>query len=65
MGHIKREDLEKAKVLIPSKEEYLYLSRIMSPIINKMIQNRLESVNIVQLRNMLLPKLMSGEILIS
>lgn len=65
MGHIKREDLEKAKVLIPSKEEYLYLSRIMSPIINRMIQNRLESVNIVKLRDMLLPKLMSGEILIS
>lgn len=65
MGHIKREDLEKAKVLIPSKEEYLYLSRIMSPIINRMIQNRLESVNIAKLRDMLLPKLMSGEILIS
>ena len=65
MGHIKREDLAKAEVLIPSKEDYKKLSAVMNPIFELIIANRVESRKLAELRDELLPKLMSGEIDIS
>ena len=65
MGHIKREELAKAEVLIPCEEDYTSLSSIMQPIIELMISNRIESRKLAALRDELLPKLMSGEIDVS
>lgn len=42
MGHIKREELSKAEVLIPSEESYMEISSIMQPIFELMISNRIE-----------------------
>lgn len=65
MGHIKREELSKAEVLIPSEEDYMEISSIMQPIFELMISNRIEARKLAALRDKLLPKLMSGEIGVS
>lgn len=62
MGHIKREELVKAEVLIPSKSDYDKIGAIMGPIYDLIIANRLENRKLAEVRASLLPKLMSGEI---
>ena len=62
MGHIKRGELDKAKVLIPESHQMNTISDIMKPIHLQMISNELESRRLAELRDTLLPKLMSGEI---
>ena len=65
MGHIKRGELAKAEVLIPSDEDYKEISSLMNPICNLIVANRIEARKLAELRNELLPKLMSGEIDVS
>lgn len=65
MGHIKREELAKAEVLIPCEEDYTSFNSIMQPIFELIISNRIESRKLAALRNELLPKLMTGEIDVS
>lgn len=62
MGHIKRGELDLSKVLIPNEKELNEMNEIMAPILDKYIENKLESKTLVQLRDTLLPKLMNGEI---
>ena len=65
MGHIKREELAKAEVLIPCEEDYTSLTSIMQPIFELIISNRIEARKLAALRDELLPKLMTGEIDVS
>lgn len=65
MGHIKREELRKAKVLIPSKTDYDRIGATLGPIYDMVISNRIENRKLVELKDSLLPKLMSGELDIS
>lgn len=62
MGHIKRGDLDTAIVLIPSPEEIEAMSKQMNPILNKKIANSKQIHTLEKLRDILIPKLMSGEI---
>ena len=62
MGHIKREELDKAEVVIPSSDMYNELDKILQPMIERIIENRVENRKLSSLRDTLLPKLMSGEI---
>ena len=62
MGHIKREELSKAKVLIPSNDDYNRIGELLSPIYELIVANRKESVKLAALRDELLPRLMTGEI---
>lgn len=62
MGHIKREELEKAEVIIPSKCDYKRISTLIKPLFDLIISNRIENRKLTALRNTLLPKIMSGEI---
>ena len=62
MGHIKREELEKAEVIIPSKCDYKRISTLIKPLFDLIISNRIEDRKLTALRNTLLPKIMSGEI---
>ena len=62
MGHIKRDALEKAEILIPNETDYEELGKILSPIYDQIIGNRIENRKLVELRDTLLPKLMSGEL---
>ena len=62
MGHIKREELSKAEVIIPSTEDYLRIGDLLRPIYDLIVANRLENNKLTSLRNELLPKLMNGEL---
>jgi len=62
MGHIKRDNLSKAKVLIPSKNDYEAIGRLLKPITDSIVNVKLENKRLSALRDSLLPKLMSGEI---
>ena len=65
MGHIKREELEKAKVIIPPQSEYERIGKLLAPIYDLVISNRIENRKLASLRDELLPKLMSGELDVS
>ena len=65
MGHIKRDELSKAEVLIPNKADYKRIGALLQPIYDLIIANRIENKKLAETRDMLLPKLMSGEIDIS
>ena len=62
MGHIKRGELEKAEVLIPSPNDLSRIGSCIMPIYDAIISNRIENHRLIELRDTLLPKLMSGEI---
>jgi type I restriction enzyme, S subunit len=64
MGHIKRGDLDEAKVLVPSPEELDSMTEQAEPLIQKMIANNSQIITLTKLRDSLLPKLMSGEVTI-
>ena len=65
MGHIKREDLAKAEVLIPNETDYKEIGAVIKPLLELIISNRLEARKPVAIRDKLLPKLLSGEIDVS
>ena len=65
MGHIKRDELSKAEVLIPHKADYKRIGALLQPIYDLIIANRIENKKLAETRDTLLPKLMSGEIDIS
>lgn len=62
MGHIKRGDLDEAKVLIPSTKELEEMTLKTEPLIEKIIANNKQIKLLVNLRDTILPKLMSGEV---
>lgn len=65
MGHIKREELKKAEVLIPDSDSYKRIGDALGPIYDMIISNRVANRKLASLRDEILPKLMSGEIDIS
>ena len=65
MGHIKRSALAESKVMLPPKEMLDGQTRLMQPIVDQLIANKIENRKLAVLRDTLLPKLMSGEIDIS
>lgn len=65
MGHIKRDELAKAKVLIPNEADYQRIGALLQPIYDLIISNRIENNKLSSLRDTLLPKLISGEIDVS
>jgi type I restriction enzyme S subunit len=62
MGHIQRGHLTAAKVLVPPPVLLGAMTRIMSPLLDKIIANRTQSRTLTTLRDTLLPKLLSGEV---
>ena len=65
MGHIKRSALAEAKVLIPPSMAFGKLNSQMQPIVDQMINLKVEARKLGEFRDSLLPKLMSGEIDVS
>ena len=62
MGHIKRTELDKALVKIPSDKSINEMNKIFEPMLNKYVNTNIENRNLSILRDTLLPKLMNGEI---
>ena len=65
MGHIRRDALEDTKVLIPSEWNYQMLGNILAPMYRKIVYNRIVNRKLACLRDILLQRLMSGEIDVS
>ena len=62
MGHIQRHHLSAAKVLVPDEKKLQEMNGFMSPLLERIIINKLESRTLASLRDSLLPKLMRGEV---
>lgn len=62
MGHIKRGDLDAAGVSIPTANEITEMTHRAGPLIDRVITNNKQIHTLTNLRNTLLPKLMSGEV---
>lgn len=62
MGHIKRGDLDEAKVLVPPLEELETMTQQIAPLLAKQIEIARQRQTLEKLRDALLPKLMSGEV---
>ena len=65
MGHIKRKHLDDSLVLIPDKETYSKLTLLFKPLFDMLIKNKIEIKKLQNLRDVLMPKLMSGEVDVS
>ncbi|WP_189270140.1 restriction endonuclease subunit S [Pseudobutyrivibrio ruminis] len=62
---INQANLRNFKTLLPDENEAKKLSNLMDPMLNMMIKNDKENQSLTELRDSLLPKLMSGELDIS
>ena len=62
MGHIKRKDLENAIVLVPTSSELKTMTEQIEYLLQKIENNNKQIQTLIQQRDALLPKLMSGEV---
>jgi type I restriction enzyme S subunit len=62
MGHIQRHHLTRALVAVPPPEVLSKADALIAPLLEKQVENNLEIRILSQLRDTLLPKLLSGEI---
>ena len=65
MGHIQRGHLTSAMTICPPDNAIKRIGVVMSPLVGQAIENELESRTLTQLRNTLLPRLISGELRIA
>ena len=61
MGHIKREHLDNAKVLIPTDKQFLKMDKIMNKILNNIILYKKEKLKLNQFKEILLSKMATIE----
>ncbi len=64
MGHIQRYHLSEALVVVPPYPVIRALDGFMSPIFGTLIENRLQSSNLMSIRDTLLPRLMVGDLVL-
>jgi Restriction endonuclease S subunits len=62
MGHIQRHHLSETFVLVPTPEILEKMDEIISPLFEKTISNNLQARSCSNMRDSILPKLMSGKI---
>ncbi len=62
MGHIKREHLKAAKVLKPDSKTIQKMTLLVAPIVDKYKMNMKENQSLAEMRDLLLPRLMSGQL---
>jgi type I restriction enzyme S subunit len=62
MGHIQRHHLSAARVVVPPPETLAMASEYIEPIISRILECSIEARALAELRDTLLPKLISGEI---
>jgi type I restriction enzyme S subunit len=62
MGHIQRHHLSEAIVVIPTPETLRGLDRFLGPLIEKFVAGRLQARTLADLRDTVLPRLISGKL---
>jgi len=65
MGHIKREDLNNAEVIIPPDEKYKQMGSLVEPLLELIIKKRIELKKLEELTNDILPRIISGDVAIN
>ena len=63
--HLGKNDIDKFKIILPDAETLRKYNAVTVPIYKQIVENKLESRRLAQLRDALLPQLMSGEIDVS
>lgn len=61
MGHIQREHLTAAKVVVPTPDAMARVDAVIAPLFERKIVNALQSRTLAGLRHALLPRLISGQ----
>jgi type I restriction enzyme S subunit len=64
MGHIQRRHLAEAKTAVPPPELLRVADAVLAPLIEGVWQRRLESRALAEIRDALLPRVLSGEMLV-
>ncbi|PIE13990.1 MAG: type I restriction endonuclease subunit S [Rhodobacterales bacterium] len=62
MGHIKRSHLSEAMCVLPHEKALELMGQVIEPLMALIIQNSLENQTLAATRDLLLPKLMSGDL---
>lgn len=62
MGHIQRHHLTAAKCAVPPTDVLRRIGALLEPLVDRQVANELESGSLAELRDTLLPKLISGEV---
>ena len=62
MGHIRRTDLEHAEVMIPASDAMRTIDAEISPLMEEYVKRRIENRKLQEVRDGILPQLMSGTI---
>jgi type I restriction enzyme S subunit len=62
MGHIQRSHLSGAKVFVPSPDVLSSADQLLSPILDRIIAGALQASALSELRDTLLPRLISGQL---
>lgn len=62
MGHIQRHHITSAKVVVPSDAVLEKADKVFQPLLNSIIKNRIQIKTLATIRDVLLPKLLSGEL---
>jgi type I restriction enzyme S subunit len=62
MGHIQRSHLSESKIALPGKELMKQVSELLEPIITMKVNSLIESRTLAEIRDSLLPRLISGEL---
>lgn len=62
MGHIKISHLKETMIAVPSLSNQKEILELFGPIYNQILENKVENETLTQLRDTLLPKLISGEV---
>ena len=62
MGHIQRHHLTDAKVIVPGSAVFNAADKVIAPLIEQVMQRRVETLTLATLRDTLLPNLISGEL---
>ena len=62
MGHIKKTHLQEKKIAIPDDDTMKTINDLLEPVFRQILANKLENHSLAQIRDALLPKLLSGEI---
>jgi type I restriction enzyme S subunit len=62
MGHIQRHHLKDSLVVVPDRKKLESMNKVLSPLIDRIVEKKIELRTLSQFRDLLLPKLMSGKI---
>jgi len=65
MGHIQRLHLSEALTLVPPNALIKNMTEIINPLTEQIVSLKLNSHNLVEIRDLLLPKLLSGKLQVS